>query len=168
MLSLNPGTLVPKSLDSPQKPQNFNVAIPGKAPITAITLTYLDEAEWEVIFFRDRKTPKKFNPSIDLATRLTKTVLEFKFYKFLEVSPELRGWTAYIDRAVYPPPKARRDGPQRDAFGVPYNDHPCRCADTRICPGCNGDKVIETYGMICVCEICDGKGDCPYCRPGAA
>lgn len=160
MLSLNPGTLVPKSLDSPQKPQNFNVAIPGKAPITAITLTYLDEAEWEVIFFRDRKTPKKFNPSIDLATRLTKTVLEFKFYKFLEVSPELRGWTAYIDRAVYPPPKVRNDGPPEHLKSQKFNP----VDDQELCPYCGSDDIYTDFAWSL--HQTEGQPDlwrCHYC-----
>jgi len=103
MFTSENGTSVPPAIDSPRK-----------SPILAITLefvgelTTLDENVWIVRFSRRYRLCTSYCPTKTSAKRLTALVKEMNLQKFVNVSPDLHGWTCYIDRAVYPPPKPKQ------------------------------------------------------------
>lgn len=141
MLSSHPGTSVPKSLDSSPNAPNFKVKPRKKKPIIAITFYPLAFGEWRVTFFRHEETPKEFITYISPAQILIRVINDMRLMKFANVSPNLRGWTAYVDRAVYPPPKVSQGQPERDPFGVPYNDQ----TELESCPYCGSDDFGASW-----------------------
>jgi len=136
MLSSHPGTSVPKSFDSSDLPPNFKVSPRRKKPIIGITFFHLSEGEWEVWFMRMGKRPAKYTPSARLASLLVNLIRGLEVQNMAFTSADLTGWSCIIDRAVYPPPKVSQGQPERDPFGVPYNDE-----DKDSCPFCASDDI---------------------------
>lgn len=103
------GTFVPKSIDSPALPPDFKVPRRLKLPIIAVTMRYLGPWKWKITFMKRGQKPKSYHTSIGPVAYLTKVVCHLERMKFASISPEIAGWTAYVDRAVYPPPKEVQD-----------------------------------------------------------
>lgn len=109
------GTSVPKSLDSPQGLQNLHgkfthdpprvprVAV--RSPVLAVTLRHLGQSTFECVVMKKTITPKVYRSvSPTNAKRLLRLIQDYSILQWCEVTPFLTGWTAYIDKPVYPPP----------------------------------------------------------------
>jgi len=151
MFTPDNGTSVPPAIDSP----------PRKSHVLAITLefvgelTTIDENVWIARVMRRYRLPMSYCPTKTSAKRLTALVKEMNLRKYVNVSPELQGWTCYVDRAVYPPPKPEPE------FHCPY------CPPENHAPNEDGEPGFP-FGAFCPFSIyspSDVPDDCPLKPP---
>ena len=116
MLSFTNGTLVPKSLDSPDIPPIFTPPLRQKNPIQVVDLQYLGDGEWEVMFFRHQKPAKMYHASRSPISFLICVIKELELLDLADIMPNSKGWTAYIKPAVYPPPSVSSDEPSEKLY----------------------------------------------------
>ncbi|MFQ5580280.1 MAG: hypothetical protein ACE5FZ_06680 [Nitrospiria bacterium] len=96
-------------VESPPKPPE-KPAASGKKPIYAIMLDHWGNNKFEVWIGRRNGRHRVYSyVTRSSAERLLDVVGTLELLNFVWVLPRLKGWTAYVDLAVFPPPKRPKE-----------------------------------------------------------
>lgn len=80
----------------------------NKSPILTVDLNFQGytaatvHPTWIITFMRRYQPPRAFVPSEASVQRITHLIKQMSLKGFVGVSPDSRGWTAYVDRTKYP------------------------------------------------------------------
>jgi len=135
----------------------FNVF--QKSPIIAVSMRPLPQLEFEVTIARQYKPIKVYRANFLSANRLVTAVNNCRYAGKCEVSPNVVGWTAYLEipvKPVYPPPvcpicdgDGYIDGGDYDDFNLRRRPNGC----SPPCPcGCDSPTVSDPPSYQCVYE----------------